>query len=67
VLIFGDALRRTWKQIIHFVPNDAEAAVAEAPSHFPVEAPELPSMGIDEGMSFIRDERGVRLARDVED
>jgi len=67
VLVFGDNLRRTWKQIIHFVPSDAEAAPAEASTHYVVEAPEVPAMGLDEGMSFIRDERGVRLARDAED
>ena len=67
VLIFGDALRRTWKQIIQFVPNDADAAATEAPTPYAVESPELPSLGLDDGMSFIRDERGVRLARDAED
>jgi cyanophycin synthetase len=81
LLIFGDDVARCWKQIIYFNredrPGDGEAdgAVtreAEPPAPLtdpkPVPdappAPELPEMS--QG-ALIRDERGVRLAREPEE
>ncbi len=84
VLIFADALTRTWKQILHFVPevegagprvsaaratpagtrasNGASPAVADmSPSAPAFEAPAF------DGDLLVRDERGVRLARESDD
>jgi cyanophycin synthetase len=69
LLVFGDAIARTWKQIIHYKPDGsgkaAPAQAAPAPlssSTAPAPAPELP-----EGEHLIRDARGVRLAREADD
>jgi cyanophycin synthetase len=72
LLIFADALVRSWKQIIKFRPAGAEdtsrraaaepAAPAVSPPAQPVEAVPFASV---EGL--IRDERGIRIARDAED
>jgi len=85
VLIFADALTRTWKQILHFVPevNGAGAgprvsAASATPSGArPTNgtAPEVepsPSAPAFDPPSFdgdllVRDERGVRLARESDD
>ena len=66
VLIFGDAITRSWKQIIHFSPE-----VGPTPSQEPVASaapPDLPAAPRDAAWdSLIRDERGVRLAREADD
>ena len=68
VLIFGDQIRRSWKQISTYAPDldDAEAA----PPPRPVPIPETPtpasfSLAIDEPIT--RDERGVWITREEED
>jgi cyanophycin synthetase len=71
LLLFGDALTRTWKQIISFtpVPGALPAAARETDPNRIVPAPDLPDLGdalaID-GDQLVRDERGVRLAREPE-
>jgi cyanophycin synthetase len=73
LLIFADALVRSWKQIIKFKP-----AGAPAPQPIPPPPPPLIEAGTDggaragEALSFsleglIRDERGVRFAPEAED
>jgi cyanophycin synthetase len=69
LLIFADALARSWKQITKFKP--AGTAVSPPP---PVAKPaeRVPLTNENEPMVFsleglIRDERGVRLAPDAED
>ena len=69
LLVFADALVRSWKQIIKFRP---EGAPAQAPRHrrrsprpvveAPVEAAAPLSL---EGL--IRDERGIRFAPEASD
>ncbi|HMB74959.1 MAG TPA: Mur ligase family protein, partial [Kiloniellaceae bacterium] len=82
VLIFGDNIARTWKQIIYFnredEAGDDEAASAEPasaprlqsePAHAaqPVpDAPEVPETLSADGVELVRDARGVRLAREPE-
>jgi cyanophycin synthetase len=70
LLVFADALTRSWKQITKFRPagaSEPQARVA-APVHPPTfseataELPPLPSL---EGL--LRDERGIRLAPEVDD
>jgi cyanophycin synthetase len=76
VLIFADALVRSWKQITKFTPNGAPAsqsAAAQTKSAYAAAhrghgaattsetAPEFNSQGV------IRDERGIRMARESDD
>ena len=69
VLIFSDALVRSWKQIIYFRPEGAPAqAPARAePAPAPVvEMPAEPAAPLSlEGL--IRDERGIRYAPEASD
>jgi len=59
LLIFGDSIARTWKQITEFSPEcDAPTTRKAAPS---VRIP-APQMNLAEGEELITDERGVRLA-----
>jgi cyanophycin synthetase len=69
VLLFADALTRTWKQVINFKPDGTppkpperiRAAAITVPELSPVEVPSL------NGDALVRDERGVRLARETDD
>ena len=67
VLILADHVARAWKQIIYFEP-DADV-VASAPSSKTVDIPDefFGAFHFDEDMELIRDERGVRIARETED
>ena len=68
VLVFGDKVNRTWKQIIYFA-GEAETPRSErhkASRSLDAEAlPEI-DLGAYEGRLVV-DERGVRLAREVEE
>ena len=67
LLIFADAIERGWKQITQFSP---EAAGAPASTTAPqIEPREFIEHDLDLGdtQGFVRDERGVRLAREEED
>jgi cyanophycin synthetase len=85
VLVFADALTRTWKQILNFVPeatspgsrgSAAGAARAVAPGgnggapdvgdESPAAPPASDAPEFD-GDLLVRDERGVRLAREQDD
>jgi len=69
VVLFGDALRRTWNQIVNFqTSGEGEVSHSDtAPAAIPVQLPEVPEYVYDTGQSIVRDERGVRLAREQED
>ncbi len=63
LVIFGDDTTRCWKQIIYF-NSDGEAPEAEAaPKAQPAET-SFEDM-FDSDQNLIRDERGVRLAREI--
>jgi cyanophycin synthetase len=69
VLIFGDQITRSWKQVIHFRP-DAAGRPAERPPRVsrpePLGAP-IESLALENRRrEFVRDVRGVRLPRAVE-
>lgn len=66
VVIFGDNLTRTWKQIIHFGDRDEDAADNEGDEQ---DAPDSKGYEvlIEGDMELISDERGVRLARDTDE
>jgi cyanophycin synthetase len=67
LLILADHVARSWKQIIYFKPGEevlrdaTPAKVMDIPQEF------LGEFEFDEDMELIRDERGVRIARESED
>jgi cyanophycin synthetase len=68
LLVFADALVRSWKQIIKFRPEGA-AAVPDRPKSVDVPLPTTPVgeaafTGMD---GMVRDERGIRFARESDD
>ncbi len=68
VLIFADALARSWKQVIKFRPDGAQpdAPRVEATStQEPLAEPATATL--DDYDDLVRDERGVRLAREEND
>jgi cyanophycin synthetase len=75
LLIFADALTRSWKQVIKFKPEVTAAPVAAAPTAKPA-APLLTDDGSElasgapidlEAAGFVRDERGLRYVGEAED
>ncbi|MFO1506948.1 MAG: cyanophycin synthetase [Lysobacterales bacterium] len=70
LLVFADALVRSWKQIIRFRPEGAPEAPA-APPPTPVAAPAEPPAFDERSYAalggVVRDERGIHLSREVED
>jgi cyanophycin synthetase len=66
LLIFADAITRSWKQVIHFKSGDVPVAPPERVPAFAVAA-EVPEAAYAGGESLVRDERGVRLQRESED
>jgi cyanophycin synthetase len=67
LLILADQVTRSWKQIIYFQPG--EDVVSDAPERGAVEIPEefFGDFSLDEDLELIRDERGVRIARESDD
>ncbi len=64
VVVIGDNVTRSWKQIVHF--GDEELKASAAKTETPAIAMNYEDL-IDEDQSLIRDERGVRLAKEVEE
>jgi cyanophycin synthetase len=70
VLIFGDAITRSWKQVIQFRPEaPPRPAERRRTPREPaaVTAPPLPSLAEDSRREFVRDVRGVWLPREADD
>lgn len=65
VLIFGDNIKRCWKQIIYFQSDEGTLPGKAASLRVP--DLQLPRFDWDEGVTLIRDERGVRIAREDAD
>jgi len=68
VLVFADALARSWKQITKFTPEGAEprsARAVELPSLAPAPSADEAAVAAMEGV--IREERGLVFARHDED
>jgi cyanophycin synthetase len=63
LVIFGDDTSRSWKQIIYFNSGEKTKANEAAAPTMPT-PPEFEEL-FDSDQALIRDERGVRLARDV--
>ena len=69
VLIFADAITRSWKQVIQFRPEATSrlidrTRVPEQPAAAPAAARATVAPGEDGRREFVRDGRGVRLARE---
>ena len=67
LLIFADAIQRSWQQIVQFSPDDAEAPADTQAAAITVEPAEFIDQDLDLGGAYVRDDRGVRLAREEED
>ena len=66
VLILGDNIRRSWKQIIYF---NSDGKVEQSNKHTPatIELPETDDFSFSDDVEIISDERGVRIASREED
>ena len=68
LVVFADALARSWKQITKFRADGVsppKAPAADATLVVPIVAPEEPVLASMEGV--IRDERGLRFSRETDD
>ena len=66
VLVLGDNVKRSWKQIIYFNSGaHAEETGTKAP--VAIELPKTDEFAFDDDVELISDERGVRIARDEGD
>ncbi len=67
ILILADHVSRSWKQIIYFQPGEDVGSVQ--PERPVIDVPEefLGGFSLDEDLELIRDERGVRIARESDD
>jgi len=66
VLVLGDNVKRTWKQIIYF-NSGAHAEDANTKAPVAIELPETDDFTFDSDVEIISDERGVRIAREDAD
>ncbi|MFL5548552.1 MAG: glutamate ligase domain-containing protein, partial [Gemmatimonadales bacterium] len=68
LLIFGDAITRTWKQVIQFRPDSTPQVVERIRPSQPALAVAVSSDGSeDHRREFVRDSRGVRMAREEQE
>jgi cyanophycin synthetase len=66
VLVLGDNVKRTWKQIIYF-NSGAHAEETGAKLPVTIALPETDEFTFDGNLEIISDERGVRIAREEND
>ena len=66
MLVLGDDVRRCWKQIIYFDATGGGAPVTRSDDRKPLRI-DLPDLDLGDEVELIRDERGVRLARETND
>ena len=66
VLVLGDNVKRTWKQIIYF-NSGAHIEETGTKTPVPIELPETEAFTFDDDVEIISDERGVRIAREEAD
>jgi cyanophycin synthetase len=69
LLIFADAITRTWKQVIQFRPDAAPRLIEQRPR---ISRPEPAVVAASNGheehrREFVRDSRGVRIAREEQE
>jgi len=66
VLVLGDNVKRSWKQIIYF-NSGAHSEETGTKTPVAIELPETDDFTFDNEVAIISDERGVRIARDEGD
>ena len=66
VLILGDNVKRTWKQIIYF-KSGVKVEDSARKSTVSMDLPESDDFAFDGDVEIISDERGVRIAREEGD
>ena len=66
ILMLGDNVRRTWKQIIYFNSGSRSESGASKKSAS-IDLPQFENFDISSGIDIISDERGVRIAREEGD
>ena len=62
VLILGDNVKRTWKQIIYF-KSGAKVSTTGSSTPATIDLPDVDGFSLDEDIEIVSDERGVRIAR----
>ncbi len=69
LLVFADAIQRSWNQITQFSPEGATERHDNTTASIPIEPGDFieQDLDLDPKSSFVRDERGVRLAREEGD
>ena len=68
IVVFGDEITRCWKQIIHFNPDFGEPVEQATPAAQPEQdGYDVEAFVLTENHQLIRDERGVRLAKEESD
>jgi cyanophycin synthetase len=68
VVLFADDVRRSWDQVIHYEGDNETSSTSEntkSAQSFVEEDPD--AFSLDPGERLVRDERGVRLAREEEE
>ena len=66
VLVLGDNIKRTWKQIIYF-NSGAKVEDSGKKTTAVMDLPDTSDFSLDADLEIISDERGVRIARDEGD
>jgi cyanophycin synthetase len=66
LLVLGDDVKRSWKQIIYFNAEGREESEVKS-STVSVALPELDELALTPDLQIISDERGVRIAREEGD
>ena len=66
VLILGDSIKRSWKQIIYF-NSVAKGEEGAQKTTVAIDLPETEGFSFDDDVEIISDERGVRIAREEGD
>ncbi len=66
LVVFGDDITRCWKQIIHFKPDQGEVAVPVSTGVPQYAGIEREKFELPVGQALVKDERGVRIARNEE-
>ena len=66
VLILGDSIKRSWKQIIYF-NSVAKGEEGAQKTTVTIDLPETEGFSFDDDVEIISDERGVRIAREEGD
>jgi cyanophycin synthetase len=67
VLVFADALTRSWKQIIRFQPDGEATMGAKAQAEVPALETSLDEQLVAAMQGVVRDERGLRFEREESD